>query len=157
MTPALGFELVPGVPQRLSEVVVHRACDGHRVGHGLCFFVVFPQAAAEVFLNHGVARRVRCGDKRWGEGRGKQTELLVNVRMKEGNEDGNWTTIGLLLVSGGAGGAAVHVTVRQVAVPVACGGTGDNRGTILMVKRQTRSQNLTFFFPSLQRAIGRTC
>lgn len=61
VTPALGFELEPGVPQRLCKVVVHRTCDGHRVGHGLCFFVVFPQAAAEVFLDHGVARRVRYG------------------------------------------------------------------------------------------------
>lgn len=61
VTPALGLELQPGVPQRLRKVVVHRTRDGHRVGHGLRFLVVFPQAAAEVFLDHGVAHRVRCG------------------------------------------------------------------------------------------------
>lgn len=57
--------------------------------------------------------------------------------MEEGNiypvtEDRNRITVALL-VSGGAGGAAVHVTVRQVAVTVACGGTGDDRRTILTV------------------------
>lgn len=61
VTPTLGFELEPGVPQRLGKVVIHRTCDGDRVGHGRCFSVVFPQAAAEVFLNHRVARRVGYG------------------------------------------------------------------------------------------------
>lgn len=56
-------------------------------------------------------------------------------------EDRTSTTIGLLRVSRGAGGAAVHVTLRQVAVTVARGGTGDNRGTILMVGRQTTSKS----------------
>lgn len=133
MTSALGFELVPGVPQRLCKVVVHRTCDGHRVGHGLCFFVVLPQAAAEVLLDHGVTRCVCYGDG-WG-GADRTFSYCQNER---GNtypltEDKNRITIGLLLVSGRAGGAAVHVTVRQVAVTVACRGTGDNRGTILMV------------------------
>lgn len=73
VAPALGLELQPGVPQRLRKVVVHRTRDGHRVGHGLRFLVVFPQAAAEVFLDHGVARRVRC----WG-GRSRQKIWLVS-------------------------------------------------------------------------------
>lgn len=75
MTPALRFELEPGVPQRLCKVVIHRACDGHRIGHGLCFFVVFPQAAAEVFLDHGVARCVRYGDDKWGGGGGSRQNI----------------------------------------------------------------------------------
>lgn len=130
MTPALGLELVPGVPQRLCKVVVHRTCNGHRVGHGLCFFVVFAQAAAEVLLNHGVARRVCCSDDR-----GKKTnpKHLISKWNYPVSEDRNSITIGLLLVSGGA---AIHVTVRQVAVTVARRGTGDNRGTILWVKKK---------------------
>lgn len=131
MTPALGLELVPGVPQCLCKVVVHRTCDGHRVGHRLCFFVVFAQAAAEVFLNHGVACRVCCGDER-----GKKEETKTKHLMSKWNypvsEDRNSITIGLLLVSGGA---AIHVTVGQVAVTAASRGAGDNRGTILWVKK----------------------
>ena len=80
MAPALGLELEPGVAQRLCKVVVYRTCDGHRVGQGLCFFVVFAQAAAKVFLDYGVARRVLYGDER----RRKQTEHTLNVRMKKG-------------------------------------------------------------------------
>lgn len=82
--------------------------------------------------------------------------------MKEGTffpvtEDRNRITIGLLLVSGGAGGAAVHVTVRQVAVTVACRGTGDNRGTILLVKKQIEPQNLTNYSSHPRRVSPRTC
>lgn len=51
--------LQPRLAQRLGEVVVHGARDGHRVGGGrLRFLVVLPQAAAEVLLDHRVAGRV---------------------------------------------------------------------------------------------------
>lgn len=68
MAPALGLQLEPGVPQRLRKVVVHGPRDGHRVGHGLRFFVVLPQAAAEVFLDHGVALCVHYGGFEGREG-----------------------------------------------------------------------------------------
>lgn len=69
MTPTLGFDLKPGISQRLSKVIIHWTCDGHRVGHGLRFFVVFPKAAAEVLLNHRIAHCVSwnyilCGKNR---------------------------------------------------------------------------------------------
>lgn len=52
----LVFNLQPGLAQRLGEVVVHRAGDGHRVGGGgLGLLVVLTQTAAEVLLNHRVA------------------------------------------------------------------------------------------------------
>lgn len=52
----LVFDLQPGLAQRLGEVVVHRARDGHRVGGGgLGLLVVLPEAAAEMLLNHRVA------------------------------------------------------------------------------------------------------
>lgn len=63
MTPAPGFDLEPGITQCLGKVVIHRAGDGHRVGHGLRLFVVIPEAAAEVLLNHRVARGVRYNKK----------------------------------------------------------------------------------------------
>lgn len=51
----LVFDLQPGLAQRLGEVVVHRARDGHRVGGGgLGLLVVLPEAAAEMLLNHRV-------------------------------------------------------------------------------------------------------
>lgn len=59
MTATLGLELKPGVSQRLCKVVIDGACDGHRVGHRLCFFVVFAQAATEVLLNNRIAYCVR--------------------------------------------------------------------------------------------------
>ena len=63
---ALVLDLQPGVAQGLGEVVVHRACDGHRVGGGrLWLLVVLAQAAAEVLLDHRVAwRRVGCAGKK---------------------------------------------------------------------------------------------
>lgn len=52
----LVFDLQPGLAQRLGEVVVHRARDGHRVGGGgLGLLVVLPETAAEMLLDHGVA------------------------------------------------------------------------------------------------------
>ena len=54
---ALGLDLEPGLTQRLGKVVVHRAGDGHRVGHGLRLLVVLAQAAAEVLLDHRVTGR----------------------------------------------------------------------------------------------------
>lgn len=58
---ALGLDLQPGLAQGLGKVVVHRACDGHRVGHWLRFLVVLAQAAAEVLLDDGVAGCVGWG------------------------------------------------------------------------------------------------
>lgn len=55
-TPLI-FDLQPGLTQCLGKVVVHRTCDGHRVGDGgLSLLVVLPKAAAEMLLNH----RVTC-------------------------------------------------------------------------------------------------
>lgn len=55
----LVFDLQPGLAQRLGEVVVHRASDGHRVGGGgLGLLVVLPKAATEMFLDDRVAGRV---------------------------------------------------------------------------------------------------
>lgn len=59
----LGLDLQPGLSKRLSEVVVHRSRDGHRVGHRLRLLVVLPQAAAEVLLDHGVTSCVCCKKK----------------------------------------------------------------------------------------------
>lgn len=51
----LVFDLQPGLAQGLGKVVVHRACDGHRVGGGgLRLLVVLPETAAEVLLDHWV-------------------------------------------------------------------------------------------------------
>lgn len=51
----LVFDLQPGLAQCLGEVVVHRACDGHRVGGGgLRLLVVLPETATEMLLNHWV-------------------------------------------------------------------------------------------------------
>lgn len=50
----LGLDLEPGLPQGLGKVVIHRACDGHRVGDGFGLLVVLPQAAAEVLFDHRV-------------------------------------------------------------------------------------------------------
>lgn len=69
MTPTLGLDLKPGVSQRLSKVIIHGTCDGHRVGHRLCFFVVFSEAAAEVLLNHRVAYCVGYNNKMCGKSR----------------------------------------------------------------------------------------
>lgn len=56
---ALVLDLQPRLAQRLGEVVVHRARDGHGVGGGgFGLLVVLPQAAAEVLLDHRVAGRV---------------------------------------------------------------------------------------------------
>lgn len=55
---ALGLDLQPRLAQRLGEVVVHRAGDGHGVCHGLGLLVVLAQAAAEMLLDDGVAGRV---------------------------------------------------------------------------------------------------
>lgn len=52
----LVFDLQPGLAQRLGEMVVHRACDGHGVGgSGLGLFVVLPEAPTKMFLNNRVA------------------------------------------------------------------------------------------------------
>lgn len=56
-----GLDLKPGIAQCLCKVIIHRTCDRHRVGHSLCFFVVFPKAAAEVLLNDRVACRLSIG------------------------------------------------------------------------------------------------
>lgn len=50
-----GFDLEPGVPQRLGEMIIHGTGDGHRVGNRLWFFVVLAEASAEVFFYHRVA------------------------------------------------------------------------------------------------------
>lgn len=51
----LVLNLEPGLAQCLGEVVVHRACDGHRVGGGwLRLLVVLPEAAAEMLLDDRV-------------------------------------------------------------------------------------------------------
>lgn len=61
----LVLDLQPRLAQRLGEVVVHGARDGHRVGGGgLRLLVVLPQAAAEVLLDHRVTGRVGCEEKR---------------------------------------------------------------------------------------------
>lgn len=69
MTPTLGLDLKPGVSQRLSKVIIHGTCDGHRVGHGLCFFVVFSETAAEVLLDHRVAYCVGYNNNMCGKSR----------------------------------------------------------------------------------------
>lgn len=50
----LVLDPMPGVAQCFGEVVVHRASDGHQVGHGLRFLVVLSEAAPEVLLNDRV-------------------------------------------------------------------------------------------------------
>lgn len=58
-TPLI-LDLQPGLAQRLGEVVVHGACDGHGVGGcRLGLFVVLSKAAAEMLLDHRVTRCVR--------------------------------------------------------------------------------------------------
>lgn len=56
---SLSFDLEPGLSQSLGEVIIHRSGDGHRVGDRLRLFVVFPQTAAEMLLNHRVTCCVR--------------------------------------------------------------------------------------------------
>lgn len=56
---ALGLDLQPRLAQRLGEVVVHRAGDGHRVCYGLGLLVVLAQAATEMLLDDGVTGGVR--------------------------------------------------------------------------------------------------
>lgn len=52
----LVFDLQPGLTQRLGEMVVHRARDGHGVGGGrFGLLVVLPKATTEMLLNHRVA------------------------------------------------------------------------------------------------------
>lgn len=52
----LVLDLQPRLAQRLGEVVVHGARDGHRVGGSrLGLLVVLPQAPAEVLLDYRVA------------------------------------------------------------------------------------------------------
>lgn len=72
MTTTLGLDLEPGISQRLGKVVIHWTSDGHRVGHRLCFFVVFSKAATEVLLNHRITDCVRYNDI-MSEGRRKKT------------------------------------------------------------------------------------
>lgn len=58
---SLVFDLQPGLTQCLGEVVVHRACDGYRVGGGgLRLLVVLPETAAEMLLNHRVTGCIGC-------------------------------------------------------------------------------------------------
>lgn len=56
----LGLDLQPRLTQRLGEVVVHRAGDGHRVCYGLGLLVVLAQTATEMLLDDGVTGGVRC-------------------------------------------------------------------------------------------------
>lgn len=89
---SLGLDLQPGLAQRLGEVVIHRARDGHRVGAAgraacarrrghLRLLVVLAQAAAEVLLDHRVAHRaVGCGES--GRERSCQQEVVSRGRAQ---------------------------------------------------------------------------
>lgn len=76
MTTTLGLDLEPGISQCLGKVVIHWTSDGYRVGHRLCFFVVFSKAATEVLLNHRIADCVRYNDI-MSEGRRKNKPWLL--------------------------------------------------------------------------------
>lgn len=56
------FDLEPCVTQSFGKVVVHRACDGHRVGCRLGLLVILAQAPAEMLLHHRVTGG---GSTRW--------------------------------------------------------------------------------------------
>lgn len=63
---ALGLDLQPRLAQRLGEVVVHRARDGHRVCYRLRLLVVLSQTAAKMLLDNRVADCVSWGRKNEG-------------------------------------------------------------------------------------------
>ncbi len=75
----LVFDLQPGLAQCLGEVVVHRACDGHRVGgSGLRLLVVLPETAAEMLLDHRVT-----GCIGWSREDRRRKEILIPIMKRE--------------------------------------------------------------------------